>query len=154
MAAMTMMCNTAGALPKRNFSIGEFEAANQLSGKSVWEVMLKRGKSCDPSHACMAGYVIQSRNVYATEDEQTVVSPLEYETLGLMGSNLGLGDPDAVARLNYICKYLGLDTIEIGTALDIACLIIHSEPLVNCNRSLTRCSRSAIPLTLKLNTTE
>jgi aldehyde:ferredoxin oxidoreductase len=82
--------------------------------------MLNRGKPCDPSHACMTGCVIQSSNVYSTRDGETVVSPLEYETLGLMGSNLGLGDPDAVAKLNYICNDLGLDTIEIGAALGIA----------------------------------
>jgi aldehyde:ferredoxin oxidoreductase len=117
---MTMMCNMAGALPTHNFSIGEFETAGTLSGESLREAMLKHGKPCDPSHATMTGCVIQSSNVYATKDGETIVSPLEYEPLGLMGSNLGLGDPDAVAKLNYICNDLGLDTIEIGVAQGIA----------------------------------
>jgi aldehyde:ferredoxin oxidoreductase len=45
---------------------------------------------------------------------------MEYETLGLMGSNLGIGDLDAVARLNDVANELGVDTIEIGAALGVA----------------------------------
>jgi aldehyde:ferredoxin oxidoreductase len=45
---------------------------------------------------------------------------MEYETLGLMGSNLGIGDLDAVARINHVANELGVDTIEIGAALGVA----------------------------------
>ena len=48
-----------------------------------------------------------------------MVSPLEYETLGLMGSNCGLTDPDDVARLNFEANDLGVDTIEIGATLGV-----------------------------------
>jgi aldehyde:ferredoxin oxidoreductase len=44
---------------------------------------------------------------------------MEYETLGMCGSNLGIGDPDAVARINRLCNELGLDTISMG--LTAAC---------------------------------
>ncbi len=119
-AAMTMMSNTFGALPTKNFTQGEFEGASELSGEHLREQMLLRGKSCNPSHACMVGCVIQSSNVYTTADGKTSVSALEYETLGLMGSNLGLSNADEVAQLNAVCNDLGLDTIEIGAALGIA----------------------------------
>ncbi len=75
---------------------------------------------CDPSHACMAGCAIQSSNIYRTADGSVTVSPLEYETLGMMGSNLGIDDADAVARMNYVVNDLGLDSIEIGAALGVA----------------------------------
>lgn len=119
-AAMTMLCNTVGALPTRNFSSGEFEGAEQISGEVLRETMLSRGGACDPSHACMAGCTIQSSNVFETESGETVVSPLEYETIGLMGSNLGIDDLDLIAQLNYEVNDLGLDTIEIGAALGVA----------------------------------
>jgi len=45
---------------------------------------------------------------------------LEFETIGLMGSNLEIGDLDAIARLNLVVNDLGLDTIEIGAALGVA----------------------------------
>jgi aldehyde:ferredoxin oxidoreductase len=38
----------------------------------------------------------------------------------LIGSNLGLGNLDDVARLNYMCNDFGLDTIETGAALGVA----------------------------------
>jgi aldehyde:ferredoxin oxidoreductase len=49
-----------------------------------------------------------------------LVTPLEYETIGLMGSNLGIDDPDVIARLNGVANDMGMDTIEIGAALGIA----------------------------------
>jgi aldehyde:ferredoxin oxidoreductase len=119
-AAMTSMCNSFGALPTRNFSQGQFEAAEKLSGEFMRERMLERGKRCDPSHACMAGCIIQSSNVYGDPQGQPIVSPLEYETIGLMGANLAIEDLDSVARLNQEVNDLGLDSIEIGGSLGVA----------------------------------
>ena len=45
---------------------------------------------------------------------------MEYETIGLMGSNLGIDSLDAIARLNWEVNDLGLDSIEIGAALGVA----------------------------------
>jgi aldehyde:ferredoxin oxidoreductase len=118
--AMTMMCNSFGALPTRNFSSGSFEGAEALSGEYMRELMLKRGGECNPSHACMLGCAIQSSNVYGDEDGKAIVSPMEFETVGLMGSNLGIDDLDMIAYMNWEVSDLGLDTIEIGAALGVA----------------------------------
>ena len=48
-----------------------------------------------------------------------MVSPVEYETLGLLGTNCGLSDPDDLAQLNYIANDLGVDTIETGAMLAV-----------------------------------
>jgi len=48
-----------------------------------------------------------------------MVSPLEYETIGLLGTNCGLSDPDDIARLNMVANDLGIDTIELGATLAI-----------------------------------
>jgi aldehyde:ferredoxin oxidoreductase len=117
---MAKMTNAFGALPTRNFSEGQFEGIDQISGEALRQTMLNRENGCDPSHACMAGCTIQSSNVYVTLDNKTKVSPLEYETIGLMGTNLGIDDFDTIARLNYAVNDLGLDSIEIGAALGIA----------------------------------
>ncbi len=119
-AGILQLCQTFGVLPTRNFSQGTFEHAEQLSGEHLREVLLQRGGRCDPSHACMAGCAIKSSNVFVTEDGKTTVSPLEYETIGLMGSNLGIASLDEVARLNYVVNDLGLDSIDIGSALGVA----------------------------------
>lgn len=120
-AAMTMMTNGFGAIPTRNFSAGQFEDAEKISGEFMRDQLLKRGGKANTTHACMAGCIIRCSNVYADESgENTIVSPLEYETIGLMGSNLGIGDLDWIAKLNWEVNDLGLDSIEIGAALGVA----------------------------------
>ena len=119
-SAVVQITNTIGCLPTRNFSVGQFEGAQAISGDMLRKTILERGGKGDPSHACMAGCVIRCSNVYAGEDGQTLVTPLEYETIGLMGSNLGIADLDAIARMNHELNDLGLDSIEIGAALGVA----------------------------------
>jgi aldehyde:ferredoxin oxidoreductase len=119
-AAMTMMCNTLGALPTRNFSSGEFEEAESISGDTMRAMTLERGGKGAPAHACMAGCTIQCSNIFPDANGEPLVSPLEYETIGLMGSNLGIDSFDIIARLNYVANDLGLDTIELGAALGVA----------------------------------
>ena len=119
-AAMTKMCNSFGVLPTRNFSNGQFEDAELISGEHLREVMLERGGESDTTHACMVGCAIQCSNIYADTVGEAIVSPIEYETIGLMGSNLGISELDTIARLNYQVNDLGLDTIEIGAALGVA----------------------------------
>ncbi|MBE9554718.1 MAG: aldehyde ferredoxin oxidoreductase C-terminal domain-containing protein, partial [Proteobacteria bacterium] len=70
-------------------------------------------------HACMPGCMIKCSNIYVDEKGEEIVSPLEYETIGLMGTNCGLDDPDDLARLNYIANDLGIDTIEAGAMLGV-----------------------------------
>ena len=65
----------------------------------------------------MPGCVIQCSNLYHDSEGDEVVSPVEYETLGLLGSNCGVIDPDDLAQLNAIANDLGIDTIEIGATL-------------------------------------
>ncbi|HET9912036.1 MAG TPA: aldehyde ferredoxin oxidoreductase C-terminal domain-containing protein [Anaerolineales bacterium] len=119
-AAMAHMCDGFGALPTRNFSSGHFEEVDDISGETMREFLLERGKPSDPSHACMAGCTIKCSNVFGGEDGKMIVSPLEYETIGLMGSNLGINSLDTVARMNWEVNDLGLDSIEIGAALGVA----------------------------------
>lgn len=118
--AVGRMSDSFGALPTRNFSQGKFEHLEQISAEFMRQRMQQRGGACQASHACMPGCIIQSSNVYGGADGNMIVSPLEYETVGLMGANLGIGDLDTIACLNAEVNDLGLDTIEIGAALGVA----------------------------------
>jgi aldehyde:ferredoxin oxidoreductase len=120
-AAMAMMANGFGGIPTRNFSSGEFEQIEKISGEYMRDLLLKRGEKSQTTHACMAGCIIRCSNVFANEDgTEEIVSPLEYETIGLMGSNLGIDHLDAIAQMNWQVNDLGLDSIEIGAALGVA----------------------------------
>ena len=119
-AAMTRISNGFGGLPTRNFSRGTFESAENLSGETMRQALLDRKGESNPTHACMPGCTIRCSNIYGNKDGKTIVSPLEYETIGLMGSNLGIADLDTIAQLNREVNDLGLDSIEIGAALGVA----------------------------------
>ena len=120
-AMMGDIMNLLGGLPVKNFSAGRQVEPSQgpfkLGGDYVRERNLARGGQT--AHACMPGCMIECSNVYVDEQGKEMVSPLEYETLGLMGSNCGLEDPDDVARVNAIANDLGVDTIEVGATLGV-----------------------------------
>jgi aldehyde:ferredoxin oxidoreductase len=118
--AVLNLCQNFGALPVRNFSAGTYDQAEKISAETMRKMLLNRGGECDTSHACMAGCTIKSSNVYGDVNGKAVVSPMEYETIGLMGPNLDIPDLDMIARMNWEVNDLGLDTIEIGAALGVA----------------------------------
>jgi aldehyde:ferredoxin oxidoreductase len=117
-SAIVAAVNEMGAFPTRNFSEGSFEAADNLTGQRLREITLERGGKVGTT--CMAGCVIACCNVFVDVDGKPVVSTLQYETIGLLGSNLGIGNLDEVARLNRLCNDYGLDSIEAGAALGVA----------------------------------
>lgn len=119
-AAMTQLTQRFAAIPVHNFSRGTFEQVENIGGEALREFTLTRGKPSDPSHACMAGCTIKCSNVFGGEDGKVIVSPLEYETIGLMGSNLDIDSLDAIGRMNWEVNDLGLDSIEVGAALGVA----------------------------------
>ena len=119
-AAMAQMTQRFAALPSHNFSRGTFDNVEAISGETLREFTLTRGKPSDPAHACMAGCTIKCSNVFGGEDGKIIVSPLEYETIGLMGTNVDIDSLDAIGRLNWHVNDLGLDSIEIGGSLGVA----------------------------------
>lgn len=119
-AGMAHMSDGFGGIPTRNFSAGHFEQVDDISGETMREFLLQRGKPSEPSHACMAGCTIKCSNIFGGEDGKVIVSPLEYETIGLMGSNLGIASLECIARMNWEVNDMGLDSIEVGAALGVA----------------------------------
>lgn len=112
--------NEVGGLPTRNFSAGRQEPdgnAFRMGGAYIRELNLSRGGQA--THACMPGCQIKCSNVYFDADGQELASPVEYETLGLMGTNCGLSHPDDLARVNAVANDLGIDTIEAGAMLAV-----------------------------------
>ncbi|MCL1985525.1 MAG: aldehyde ferredoxin oxidoreductase [Betaproteobacteria bacterium] len=119
-ASMLNVTNNVGALPVRNFSRGVFERAREIGPETLHDTIVARGGEGRVSHACMRGCLVQCSNVYPDANGHTLVTPLEYEAIGLLGSNCGIGDLDDIARLNYYCNDMGVDTIDIGAAIAVA----------------------------------
>jgi len=114
--------NQMGGLPVRNFSAGQL--ANLAAGETFkmggdYIGPLNTSRGGEQTHSCMPGCVIQCSNVYHDASGKEVVSPVEYETLGLLGSNCGLTEPDDLAQLNFVANDLGVDTIELGGMIGV-----------------------------------
>lgn len=119
-AALVQMINAMGGLPTKNFSRGRFDQADLISADEMLGRINKRGGEGRTSHQCMPGCVIGCSNVYPDVNGKAIVSPIDYETIGLLGANLGISDLDIIAKLNYICNDIGLDTMEFGAAVGVA----------------------------------
>ena len=121
-AGMADIQNYMGGLPVRNFSVGQLvdtDAGGTFKMGADFIAPRNTERGGQQAHACMPGCLIQCSNIYVDADGKEVVSPVEYETLGLLGSNCGLTEPDDLAELNAIANDLGIDTIETGATLAV-----------------------------------
>jgi len=116
---LVMIINSIGCFPTKNYSLGQFGGAEKISGEYMAELMKKR-PNAQPSHRCMDGCIVSCSNVYTDENGEVIVSGLEYETIGLMGSNCMIDDLDSIARMNRVCNDVGVDTMDIGGAIAVA----------------------------------
>ncbi len=108
--------NVSGGLPTRNFSEGVFEGVDGITAQAMNQAILKGRETC---YACP----IQCKRVVEVKEPVTVDPEYggpEYETIGSLGSNCGIGDIRYVAKANEICNAYGLDTISAGVTIGFA----------------------------------
>lgn len=119
--AMADYTNHIGGIPVNNFTLGaqvnDSEETFRMGGTYITELNNSRGGN--HTHACMPGCTIQCSNVYVDAEGKEITSPVEYETLALLGTNCGLRDPDHLAEMNQYCNELGIDTIETGAMIAV-----------------------------------
>jgi len=106
-----------GSAPSKNYSSEQTEGYKNLSGPAFDETNRARGGGIK---GCMPGCLVRCSVTYNDKEGRHLTSALEYETIALLGTNLGMSDPDAVALFDRIADDLGLDTIELGSALGVA----------------------------------
>ena len=71
-------------------------------------------------HGCMPGCLVQCSIIYPDKDGSRLCAAYEYETIAMLGTNLGITDNDAIAGIKFICDDLGIDGVEAGSALGLA----------------------------------
>ena len=119
-AAMVDICQALKVLPTRNFTSGTMEGAEKINAQTMYDTIKERGGDGRTQHACMNPCAIQCSNVYPDQDGKLLCSPIEYETMALMGSNLCLKNLDTIARMNRIANDAGVDTLDCGAAIGVA----------------------------------
>ncbi len=107
--------NAAGMLPTRNFQSGTFpEAVNVLDAEGIKKITIGNA-------GCYGCIVPCARLVEVQKDKKRLsIEGPEYETLAMLGSNLGINDPAFVVEANLLCDELGIDTISTGAVLGFA----------------------------------
>jgi len=115
---LAKVINDAGLYPTRNFREGQFELIDNVNGETQRETILARGG--ETKHACHHGCTIACSAIYVDEDGEFVTKGPEYETIWAHGANCGIGDLDAIARMDRLDDDIGLDTIEMGATIGVA----------------------------------
>jgi aldehyde:ferredoxin oxidoreductase len=117
-AVLVEPINAAGAFPTRNARQGQFDGVEKISGETMAKVIKERGGKT--THKGCAQCVIDCSNEYVDTRGKYVTSSLEYETIWSMGGMIGNDDLDAIAKLDFLCDDIGLDTINTGVAIAVA----------------------------------
>ena len=105
-----------GVLPVMNFSRSTFEGIQGLMPETVKAALYVHDESC-------FGCPLPCGKMGLIKDgpyKGMVLPGPEYETIGLLGSNCGIGDIRVVAQANYLCNEYGLDTISTGSVIAFA----------------------------------
>lgn len=103
-----------GSMPSWNYHGGPVKGIENIYGDTISEVNRSRGGKM---HGCMPGCVVRCSIIFHGNDGSHVTSALEYETIAMLGTNLAITNLDAIARMDRMCDELGVDTIEVGSAI-------------------------------------
>lgn len=117
-AGLVAPVNAMGAFPCYNARNGVFQDWEKISGEAMAEVIKKRGGKT--THMGCAQCIVHCSNEFVDEQGKYVTSSLEYETIWSMGGMTGVADLDAIARLDFLCDDIGVDTMNTGVAVAVA----------------------------------
>ncbi len=117
-AVLVNVINEAGALPTRNFTTGQFEGHDSISGETLHDTIEKRGGKT--RHGCHAGCVIQCSQVYNDAGGKYKTSGFEYESIWAMGADCCVDNLDLIAEADHLMDDIGIDTIETSVAFGVA----------------------------------
>jgi len=110
--------NEAGGLPTKNFTTGQFEAHDKISGETMHETITARGGK--PKHGCHAGCIIQCSQVYHDKQGKYVTSGFEYETIWGLGADCCIDELDDIAHADNLMDDIGIDSIETAVMFGVA----------------------------------
>ncbi|AJE02736.1 aldehyde ferredoxin oxidoreductase family protein [Geobacter pickeringii] len=108
----------AGGLPTRNFTAGQFDGHDKISGETMHDTIVARGGK--PKHGCHAGCIIQCSQVYHDKEGKYVTSGFEYETIWGLGADCCIDDLDDIAVADNLMDDIGIDSIETAVMFGVA----------------------------------
>jgi len=117
-AGLVAPVNSLGAFPSYNATKGVLEGWEKISGENMAKIITERGGKT--THMGCAQCVVHCSNEYVDKRGKYMTASLEYETIWSMGGMTGITDLDTIAKLDYLCDDIGLDTMSTGVAVAVA----------------------------------
>jgi aldehyde:ferredoxin oxidoreductase len=117
-AGLVAPVNSLGAFPSYNATIGVLKGWEKISGESMAKIITERGGKT--THMGCSQCVVRCSNEYVDHQGKYMTASLEYETIWSMGGMTGITDLDVIAKLDYLCDDIGLDTMNTGVAIAVA----------------------------------
>ncbi|MCL4459641.1 MAG: aldehyde ferredoxin oxidoreductase family protein [Chloroflexi bacterium] len=114
---LVTLMNPMGRFPTKNFQMGSFLYADDISAEELREHYFVRELGC---FNCPVGCDKIYRAPEGTEFAGTTVRSLEYETLDAFGAAVWNNNLPSILQDNVLCDELGLDTISAGRAISFA----------------------------------
>jgi aldehyde:ferredoxin oxidoreductase len=108
--------NNLGYWAANNFQTGYFEEASRLTGTALKQNLYQGDTSC---YACPVACGKVSP-VYEGPFAGTAIEGAEFETIGLLGPNCGISDPNVITAATAICDTYGIDTMSAGGTVSFA----------------------------------
>ena len=113
---MVESTNGFGYWATRNFTTGYFEEADRLTGPELREKIFIGDNSCYACPVACGKVSAVTRGPFAGK----AIEGPEFETIGLLGANCGVSDPEAITAATAICDAYGFDTMSAGAAISLA----------------------------------
>jgi len=107
-------CEKVGELPIKNWSERHFDNAAKISGQNMAKEILKKRYFCGKCLIGCGREIEVKEGKYKTDG---IIGGPEYETIGMLGSNLFINDIRAITKNNELCNRYGLDTITTGSVI-------------------------------------
>jgi len=104
---ITDWCQQMGVLPTKNFAYGHFDKQENIAPETMRRELNVKDRAC---FACP----LNCSNYSYSKKYKTFLDGPEYETIGMIGSNLLVDNIHDVQYLNYLCDEYGFDSISAG----------------------------------------
>lgn len=117
-AGLVSIVNSMGAFPSYNATKGVMTGWEKISGETMTQIIKDRGGN--PSHMGCSQCIVHCSNEYVDQQGKYITSSLEYETIWANGGMTGIDDMDIIARLDFLCDDIGVDTMSTGVAMGVA----------------------------------
>ena len=112
--------NRFDLLPVQNFRFGADDQYKQIMGE-YWKKLFDRSRPDGCWYGCTLACAHTINHFHLKtgpyKNQIVLVDGPEYETLGGLGSNCGIFDPEMILEMNFYCDTYGIDTISMGNSV-------------------------------------